>query len=751
MYKTPPTLLIFAQEAMNTKTLIILALSLIAVTGFSQSELTNELIWASNTFSSERFDQGPSMNDGLHYTLQKTNKALGDYIVKYAYATGDSVGIIASSKSIFNDASKGFDGYSFSADESKLMIETNNQSLYRYSYFSTYFIHDLKSGKTQMLLNDAKKQARSATFSPSGNRVAYVLDNNLYIFDIDQKTTTQITQDGQWNHIINGAADWVYEEEFAMTQAFFWSPSGLQLAFLKFDETQVPEYGMDLYGSLYPERVTFKYPKAGEKNSVVSIHVYDLPSMGTMDVFSGKDTDAYIPRFKWNPEDNRLFVYQMNRLQNELSIFAYNIQNSLSKGNIAPLADAVYQETSATYIDINDNLFFLNNNKGFILTSEKDGFQHLYHYLSNGQLSEQLTKGNWEVIDVYGIDAQNNIYFSKSENTIGKGVYRLDIKSHKLQSWMGASYTNGTYDASFSKGMKYCILSHSNANTPNNIDLLDDKGVLKRTLVSNPTLRNRLKEYCHTEKTFFKFKTAQGTELNAWIMKPSNFDEKKKYPVFMTVYGGPGRNMVADMYESRNYLWHQMLTQKGYIVVSVDPRGTQFRGRDFKHATYLNLGKLETEDFIATAQYLKGLPYVDGDHINIQGWSFGGYATSLCMTKGAQVFHAGIAVAPVTNWKYYDSIYTERFLRTPAENPKGYEENSPVNFAKEMKGPFLLIHGSADDNVHFQNSMDFAEALIQQNKKFDFFSYPNKNHGISGGKTRLHLFQKMTDFLMENK
>lgn len=751
MYRTPFAILIFAQEAMNTKHLIILALSLISMVGISQSELTNELIWSSNTFSSERFDQGPSMNDGLHYTLQKSNKVIGDYIVKYAYATGDSVGIIASSKSIFQDASKGFDGYSFSADESKLMIETNNQPLYRYSFYSTYYIHDLKNGKTQMLLNNKEEQARSATFSPSGNRVAYVFQNNLYVWDIDSQTRQAITQDGKWNHIINGAADWVYEEEFAMTQAFFWSPTGQQLAYLKFDETQVPEYGMDLYGTLYPERVTFKYPKAGEKNSIVSIHVYDLASKQTIDVFSGKDTDAYIPRFKWNPSDNRLFVYQMNRLQNELNILAYNIQSSAFNANTTPLADAVYQETSATYIDINDNLFFLNNNKGFILTSEKDGFQHLYYYLPNGQLSEQLTQGNWEVMDVYGIDEKNNIYFSKSENTIGKGIYQLDLKTRKIQSWMGKSYDNGTYDITFSKGMKYGILSHSNANSPAEISMLDEKAINVRILVDNKRLKAKLAEFCHTQKTFFKFKVPAGHELNAWMMKPQNFNEKKKYPVFVTVYGGPGRNMVADMYESRNYLWHQMLTQKGYIVVSVDPRGTQFRGRDFKHATYLNLGKLETEDFISTAEYLKSLPYVDGSHINIQGWSFGGYATSLCMTKGANVFNAGIAVAPVTNWKYYDSIYTERFLRTPAENPKGYEDNSPVNFAKEMKGPFLLIHGSADDNVHYQNSMDFAEALIQQNKKFEFFSYPNKNHGIAGGKTRLHLFQKMTDFLMENK
>lgn len=749
MYKTPPTLLIFAQEAMNTKNLIILALSLIAVSGFSQSELTNELIWASNTFSSERFDQGPSMNDGLHYTLQKSNKTLGDYIVKYAYATGDSVGIIASSKSIFNDASKGFDGYSFSADESKLMIETNNQPLYRYSYFSTYYIHDLKSNQTHLLLENDNDQARNATFSPTGNQVAYVMKNNLYVLNIDTKQRIAITSDGKWNSIINGAADWVYEEEFAMTEAFAWSPDGTKIAYLKFDETDVPEYSMDIYGTLYPSRETFKYPKAGEKNSIVDLWIFDFTSkQNTGIALSSKPEKAhYIPRIKWQPETSNLMVYTMPRFQNELGILKYDLDKT---DNIK--SSVFFHESSETYIDINDNFVFLNNKKGVLLTSEQNGFQHIYHLDNEGRLINQITKGEWEVISIYGIDEDNNIYFSATENTIGQGIYRVNLKGSKFEPWMGGPYQGGYYDANFSKGMNYFILNHSTANTPSTITLHNKKSEWVRSLVKNQNLQKKLSEFNCVKKEFFQFQCPNGVTLNGWMMRPMDAQTSgKKYPVLLTVYGGPGRNTVVDQFEGRTYLWHQLLVQQGYIVVSVDPRGTQFRGKTFKHSTYLQLGKLETEDFIQTAKFLQGFDFIDKDKISIQGWSFGGYMTSLCMTKGSDVFHAGIAVAPVTNWKYYDSIYTERFLRTPSENKNGYEENSPINFAKDLKGPFLLIHGSADDNVHFQNSMDFAEALIQQNKKFDFFSYPNKNHGISGGKTRLHLFQKMTDFLMENK
>jgi len=730
---------------MNMKNWIIWGSMMLAGITQAQEKLTNELIWNSKTFNAENFTQGPSMKDGLHYTLKKHSNALGDYIVKYAYQTGDSVAMIASSVSIFKDAKKGFDGYQFSADETQLLVETNVESLYRYSYFAQYHLHHLQKGTTRAL--DEQGAQRLATMSPDGKKVAYVRDNNLFLLEIENFKRTAITTDGKWNQIIYGATDWVYEEEFALAQGFQWDPSSTKIAYLQFDETKVPEYGMDMYGGLYPERVSFKYPKAGETNSTVQLFIYNTLSGQSQPTRLGGMENQYLPRIAWNTSDGSLFAFKMNRTQNQLDLWRiqFNTTHQLEE-------KMIFSEKSDTYIDITDNLFFLHKNAGYVMTSEQNGFQHIYHFDNDGQLRGQISKGEWEVTQIYGIDKDNNIYFAGTENTIGQGIYRVNLRGTKFEPWMGKPYTGGFFSASFSEGMKYFILTHSTADAPSTITLHNQKAEQIRELVSNISLKENLKKYGCVKKEFFQFQTTEGVKLNGWMMMPEGAKNNgQQYPVLVAIYGGPGRNTVMDQFEGKNYLWHQLLVQNGYIVVSVDPRGTQYRGRAFKHSTYLQLGKLETADFIATAQFLKGLPYVKKDRINMQGWSFGGYMTSLCLTKGANDYHAGIAVAPVTNWKYYDSIYTERFLRTPGENKSGYEDNSPVNHASKLKGPFLLIHGSADDNVHYQNSMDFAEALIQANKKFDFFSYPNKNHGIYGGKTRLHLFQKMTDFLLENR
>ncbi len=731
---------------MNMKNWIIWGSMLVANITLAQEKLTNELIWNSKKLNAENFVQGPSMKDGLHYTLKKHSNAMGDYIVKYSYQTGDSVAVIASSVSIFKDAKKGFDGYQFSADETQLLVETDVEPLYRYSYFANYYLHHLVKGSTNAL--DDQGQQRLATMSPDGKKVAYVRDNNLYLLNLDNFNRTAITQDGKWNETIYGATDWVYEEEFALVQGFQWDPTSTKIAYLKFDEKDVPEYGMDMYGGLYPARVSFKYPKAGETNSTVHLYLYNLSNGIQLPIKMGGMENQYLPRIAWNTNDGSLFALKMNRTQNQLDIWKVVVSEDADRIE----EKVIYSEKSETYIDITDNLVFLNDNKGFLFTSEQNGFQHIYHFENDGKLRGQISKGEWEVTQIYGIDKDNNIYFAGTENTIGQGIYRVNLKGTKFEPWMGKPYTGGFYNASFSEGMKYFILTHSSADAPATITLHNQKAEQIRQLVGNETLKESLKKYGCVKKEFFQFQTTEGAKLNGWMMLPEGAKNNgKQYPVLVAIYGGPGKNTVMDQFEGKNYLWHQLLVQNGYIVVSVDPRGTQYRGRAFKHSTYKQLGKLETEDFIATAKFLKGLPYVKKERINMQGWSFGGYMTSLCMTKGAAEYHAGIAVAPVTNWKYYDSIYTERFLRTPIENKSGYEDNSPVNHADKLKGPFLLIHGSADDNVHYQNSMDFAEALIQANKKFEFFSYPNKNHGIYGGKTRLHLFQKMTDFLMENK
>ncbi|MFM2196349.1 MAG: hypothetical protein RL092_1949, partial [Bacteroidota bacterium] len=531
-------------------------------------------------------------------------------------------------------------------------------------------------------------------------------------------------------------------------------------AYYKFNESAVPEYGMDIYGSLYPERMTFKYPKAGEKNSDVSIHIYELTSNKSFLVEKTSNEFEYIPRIKWGQQKWQLLVQKMNRHQNHL-VYELTAPIRVDGNDTWPTA-ILMEEKSDTYIDVNDNIQFLSGENCMIYTSEKSGYAHLYQIDLATKVEKALTSGNWEILDFYGIDEKaNKIYFSSTGAAFSafskklsspldatrKYVFSLDLKK---QNWLCLTPTQGTNDAAFSTGLKYFLHTYSNANSAPAFSIYTNKGELKRTLITNQSLMVKLKEYAAVNKEFFSFQNSAGESLNCCMMKPANFDPNKKYPVLVAIYGGPGSNTVLDNYGGRNYLWYQLLCQEGYIVVSCDPRGTQYRGRDFKHSTYMNLGKNETNDFIDFAKYLGQQTYIDASRIGIQGWSYGGYMTSLCMTKGADFFKAGIAVAPVTNWKYYDSVYTERYLRTPQENSGGYENNSPINFAKQLKGNYLLVHGSADDNVHFQNTMDMVTALVAANKPFDMFVYPNKDHGIYGGNTRLHLFSKMTNFLKEN-
>jgi dipeptidyl-peptidase-4 len=530
-------------------------------------------------------------------------------------------------------------------------------------------------------------------------------------------------------------------------KGFEWSPAGNRIAYLRFDETNVREFSMDIFGELYPEQQRFKYPKAGEANSAVSLYVYDLGLGQSRKVETGSNTDQYIPRIEWTKNNDQLCAMRMNRHQNKLEFLLTDL---MAKSLNTVPTKVIYTEQAETYIDVSDALTFLADGS-FIWLSERDGYNHLYLFDAAGAVKKQITKGAWDVIDFYGIDEASQIaYFTSSMvSAMEQHVYSVNFKKQP-QAPVRMSVQKGNNSAEFSKGFKYYILMHSDANTPTDFGLYDSKGKLTRVLKDNASLKERMQKYGLTKKEFFTFKNTAGVDLNCWMMKPSNFDPSKKYPVLVAIYGGPGSNTVTDAWGGRGYLWHQLLCQQGYIVVSCDPRGTQYRGRQFKHSTYMNLGKLETEDFIDFAKYLGGQAFIDASRIGIQGWSFGGYMTSLCMTKGADQYKAGIAVAPVTNWKYYDSIYTERFMRTPQENSGGYENNSPINFVKSLKGKFLLVHGSADDNVHYQNSMDMVTALVAANKQFDMFVYPNKNHGISGGNTRLHLYTRMTQFLTDN-
>ncbi|MFT7114325.1 MAG: dipeptidyl-peptidase-4, partial [Candidatus Azotimanducaceae bacterium] len=580
------------------------------------------------------------------------------------------------------------------------------------------------------------------TFSPDGKHVAFVRDNNIFVKDLEKGTEIQVTKDGKKNAIINGATDWVYEEEFAFDKAFFWSAEGSKIAYYRFDETAVPEFSMDVFkGGLYPEQEQFKYPKAGEANATVGIFVYNLRTNNTAEADIKANDEFYIPRIKWTKDDNLLSVQRMNRHQNELDFILVNGNDGAS--------NVIFTEKDAAYVDVSDDLTFLNNGKQFVWTSEKSGFNHVYLYDLRGKQVRQITKGNWDVTSVYGVDVVNNLlyYQSAEESPLRRSVYVIDLKGRNKRR---LSIKEGTNKAYFSKNFSVFINNYSNANSPSEYTLHLNNGKLARELVNNEKLKETLEGLSISPKEFFTFKTSEDVELNGWMIKPADFDATKKYPVFMTVYGGPGSQTVTDSWGGSNYFWHEMMAQEGYIVVSVDNRGTGARGRDFKKITYQELGKYETIDQIEAAKYLGGLDYVDADRIGIQGWSYGGYMSSLCLTKGAEQFKAAIAVAPVTTWRYYDSIYTERYMRTPQENEAGYDDNSPINHVDKMEGAYLLVHGSADDNVHYQNTMEMITALVKANKQFDLFIYPDNNHGIYFGNSRLHLYTKMTNFLKEN-
>jgi dipeptidyl-peptidase 4 len=716
---------------------IIAGSSLLLNAQLVKKDITIEDIWQSYLFYPQSLGDVVSMKDGEHYCMLENDIMINEY----EYKTGEKTKTIVRTSQLIPEGEKegiSIDEYEFSPDETKILIATNTDQIYRHSSISDYYIWDTKTEKLTKL-SDGGKQ-RLASFSPTGTKVAFVRDNNIFIKDLVTNKESQITTDGLINNIIYGTTDWVYEEEFSFTNAYFWSPDGDKLAFYRFDESKVKEYDMVLYDSLYPTIYKYKYPKAGEDNSVIGIFVYDLNSAKTTTMDIGKETDIYIPRIKWTQDNNVLAIERMNRLQNKLEILLADAS--------AGSAKVIYTEENKYYIEITDDLTFLKDGKQFVVTSDKDGYNHIYMYKLDGTLVKQLTQGKWDVTALKGIDETNKLvyYISAEDSPLNRDLYSVKLDGTDKTK---ISKKVGTNDAEFSETYKYFINTWDDANTPPYITINKASGKEIKVLVDNSDLVTLTKEYGFTKQEFYTFKTSEGVELNGWMIKPPDFDAKKKYPVLMDVYGGPGVQTAQNTWGYFNFAWEEMLAQKGYIIVSVDNRGTGARGADFKKCTYGQLGKLETADQIEAAKYLGALSYVDKSRIGIWGWSYGGYMTALCLTKGAEYFKTGIAVAPVTNWRYYDNIYTERYMGLPKDNASGYDDNSPVNFVKKMKGNFLLVHGTADDNVHFQNSMMLSNALINANVQFDEFFYPNKNHNIAGGITRYHLFNKMTAFLLE--
>lgn len=702
---------------------------------FSQ-DLTVERIWKNYEFSPKRISGFKSMNDGEHYTNVKE----GNSIYKFRLSDVNDKGtvVLDGSKLLVDGKKLSFDDYEFNSDETKILLLTNVESIYRRSYQAVYYLYDLTTQKLTPL-DPAHSPQTLAEYSPDGKKVSYIHGNDIYVKTISSGKVEKLTLDGKRNKIINGTTDWVYEEEFSITKAYGWSPDSKYIAYLRFDEKAVPEFSMDMFEGLYPEQYTFKYPKAGEVNSVVTAHCVSLDSKKVQQINLG--TYEYIPRLNWSSKSNQLIVQTMNRHQSELNYWLVDVE----KGKA--VSKNFFTEKSQTYVDIDDNLLILKDGQSILRTSEENGYRHIFQLNFNGSV-KQITSGPWDVIDFLGFDeSTQHIYFSSAEKgAIHKSIYAIQLDGSNKRD-LTASV--GTNEAEFLNGMKYFVHTYSNANQAPVYTLCKSDGSVVRVLESNQAFMDKLKKERLSSKQFIEV-NANGVKLNASVILPVGFDQTKKYPMYVNVYGGPGHNEVLDAWDGNDYFFHQLLAQKGYIVFQVDPRGTMYQGAEFKKSTYLQLGKLEIEDVInAVKEYSKN-SFVDASRVGIMGWSYGGFMASLGITKGADVFKMAIAVAPVTNWRYYDNIYTERFMRTPQENADGYDRNSPINFVDNIKGKYLLIHGSADDNVHYQNSMEMINALVKANKQFDLFIYPNKNHGIYGGNTRNHLFQLMLNFIDEN-
>ncbi|MFK8163333.1 MAG: S9 family peptidase [Lewinella sp.] len=718
----------------------LLFLLLLSSTSFAQTKAISVAdIWKDYVFYGDGVSGFNFLQDGRSFARLESNK-----VIKYDLKSGNRSGVLVDGADL---VAAGFPGaiqnYQLSSDESQLLLATGTEQLFRRSSQSFFYVYDLASKKLTPVFND--KKHRLATLDPTGERVAFVVDNNIWIKELANGKMIQVTSDGVTNKVINGASDWVYEEEFSFSRAIHWSPDGSYLAYLKFDETAVKEFTYtDFHNGMYPEYNTFKYPKVGEENSTVSLHAYAMQSGKTKDLItvntSPEDEWHYLPRVQWTTKGDELTAQRMNRHQNKLELLLFDLG--------ADQQSVLLAEENKYYVDVHDDLTFLEGGKQFIWTSEQSGYNHVYLYEMKGGDKQQLTSGKWEVTNFYGLH-DGNIYFQAAKNSpMRREVYVKSLKGKDLPRPLAVQ--PGVSSAQFSDTYDYFVLTHSTINSPSTVTVMDGKGGPVRPIVDNRELQQKMKTYGYQPVEFFDFKTEEGTSLNGYMIKPANMRDGQEHPLLMHVYGGPGSQQVMDNWRGQNMAWFQMLVQQGFVVAVVDNRGTGARGEMMKKQTYLTLGKQETEDQISAAKYLGGLDYIDKDKIGIFGWSYGGFMALHCILQGSDVFATAISVAPVTNWKWYDSIYTERYMRTYAENKDGYDKNSPIHYADRLKGDLLLVHGMGDDNVHFQHTAEMANALIMNNKQFDTYFYPNRNHGIYGGPTREHLYTKMTNFLLES-
>lgn len=671
------------------------------------------------------------MNDGQYYSALSDNK-----IIKYSVRTGEEVETIADG----NELNLKIDSYSFSDDESLVLIMTDRESVYRRSYTAIFYLYD-RSAKSARKLSEGRQSY--ATLSPDNTKVAFTRDNNLFYLDLSSDNEIAVTTDGQFNSVINGSTDWVYEEELYLTKAFEWSPDSKRIAYYRMDESEIREYNLQLWkdGANYPEDYRYKYPKAGETNSLVEIYAYELSSGKKVKADIGTETDIYIPSISWAKDPELLVIQRLNRLQNQLDILHVDAKDGSSK--------VILTDKSDTYVHFTfcNDLTYLDNGKQFIYSSEKDGFKHFYLYNMDGSLASQITKGNYEARSLVGLDQSKKIlyYASTEDSPLEQHLYAISFSGKGKKKLTNKS---GRHTINMSDDCSYYMDYHSSATTPLNVSLYQAKGnKLVKVMEDNAALAQKSKDYGFADKEFFQIDNGKGDQLNGFFLKPADFDSNKAYPLLIFQYSGPGSQNVSNSWAGGHFVWHQHLAQNGYIVAVVDTRGTGYRGEAFKKVTYKQLGKYETEDLISAAKTLGGYSYIDKDRIGVWGWSYGGYMSSLCILKGNDVFKTAIAIAPVTTWRYYDTIYTERYLQRPQDNPSGYDDNSPNTHADKLKGNFLLVHGTGDDNVHFQNSVILQEELIKAGKQFDSFFYPDKAHSLRG--RRQHLYQMMTDFIVE--
>ena len=720
--------------------LSIFLLAIVSMTFGQAKKITVERIWDDYYFYPRGVAGYTAMPKSDCYTVVKRAG-----IERYSFATGDRIDMLLPNEELERlsggtvDISK-VSGYEFTADESKIVLAIDEESIWRRSTLAFYYVYDI-AAKTLTLVADTNTKLHFAVLSEDGTKVLFARDCDLFYQELATGKITQITYDGKPNAILNGYADWVYEEELDMSRAASWSPDGTKIAFLRFDESRVKEYNFALYDELYPTDFKYKYPKAGEDNSLVDVYIYDVAAQQLTKVDLGDNSNCYFPRVYWLPNSQDAVILKLNRHQDRLDFIRYN---TLTKQQ-----DIVYTDQNDKWLDVTDNYYFLKDGKTMIVTSERDGFNHIYKVTIGGEI-KQLTSGNWEVNEIQYVNEDKKLiyYLSNESGVLNRDLYSITFDGKKK---VLMSSGDGWNQPSFSPNGHFYRNQYSNLNTLPVYTIRDAKGKELRVLNDNKHVKETMDKYGFVDREIIRFTTNDGTELYGWMMKPANFDPNKRYPVMMTCYGGPGSQQVMNAYSSAQDLaFYQMLAQHGYICVCVDGRGTATRGDAFKKVIYQQMGKYEAIDQIAAANWLKKQPYVDGDRIGIWGWSFGGYLSALSLFRGDGAFKMAISVAPVTNWRYYDNIYTERFMRTPQENPDGYDLNSPTTYAKDLKGKYLLIHGTADDNVHFQNAMELVKALNEAGVEYDQFFFPNKNHFIIGGNTRTYLYNKLAKYILEN-